>query len=58
MPIQIRLSPLSLRTAGAWIALAASAPLAAGCVTAHAQGPQTTIVQGNSKLDATQNELQ
>lgn len=57
MPIQIRLSPLSLRTAGAWIALAASAPLAAGCVTAHAQGPQTIIVQGNSKLDATQNEL-
>ena len=58
MPIRIRLSPRLLRSAGASVALAVSVSLVAGLVSAPVPAQQTAIAQGNSKLDATPNELQ
>ena len=58
MPIRIRLSPRLLRGAGASVALAVSVSLVAGLVSAPVPAQQTAIGQGNSKLDATPNELQ
>ena len=58
MPIFIRLSSQAMRKVIAWVALAASATLAAGCVAAPAGAQQTVPPQGDSKLDATRNGLQ
>lgn len=58
MPIRIRLSLRRLRKAGTSVALAASMLPVAGLFLAPAQAQQTAIERGNSKLDATPNELQ